>query len=657
MPLNRQSILTIATVSVTTCALMVGVWVLLTKTVDKVVQKEAETAAIHWVDYFRTHLDNIETLIRQGVPDQQQSMTIDTAVEFGEVFRFKIYRPDGKISLISDEYWFKQENKSLRVVNEKALGVFNTGINYIETGDGRQKPNRPDVYVEAYVPILDKSGERIGVAEVYVDQTEVTALLVDGFSWIALFLPIFSAFFYLLPTIGLLKKGAVAKAARAEAEQLANFDALTGLHNRRSFNNSAEIYFNGHRTIGTLFIDIDNFKRINDEHGHDGGDAFLRSVGHTLKSKLGENAIFARFGGDEFVACIGDVTCHELHLIAQDVLESVAKGTSHQGQTITGHVSIGLNIASSDEPLSNMLHAADTALYKSKDEGKNTITVFSDDLSNEFKRQRKLGKLLTQAVDGTGLELYFQPINQPGSKKILGFEALLRLRDEQGTMIFPDEFIPMAERLGLIKEIGKWVLRQAVITAKEWPKDIFISVNLSAVQFEAGDLTGFIKNLLLEHSFPAGRLEVEVTESLLIGDDGSTQKQLAAIKSLGVSIAMDDFGTGYSSLGYLWKYEFDKLKIDRSFMLGYDKSPEKLEKVIASVVDLGHGIDMYVTVEGVESDEHVNILKGLGCDQLQGYYFGKPMTVADAHSMITDESLNNLKALSDTTNISLKAVS
>lgn len=657
MPLNRQSVLTIATVSVTTCVLMVGVWLFLVKTVDKVVQKEAETAAIHWVDYFRTHLDDIETLVSRGVPDKQQSTTIDTAVEFGEVFRFKLFRPDGTISVVSDEYWFKQEGKSLTDVNVKALGVFNTGISYVETGDGRQKTNRPDVYVEAYVPISNKSGERIGVAEVYVNQTEMATTLVDGFSWIALLLPAFSALFYLLPTIALLKKDAVAKAARAEAEQLANFDALTGLHNRRSFNNSAEIYFNGHSTIGTLFIDIDNFKRINDEHGHDGGDAFLRSVGHTLQSKLGENAIFARFGGDEFVACIGGVTPEELQLIAQDVLASVAKGTSHRGQTITGHVSIGLNIASSDEPLSDMLHAADTALYKSKDEGKNTITFFSDDLSNEFKRQRKLEKLLTQAVDGTGLELYFQPINQPGSKKILGFEALLRLRDEQGTMIFPDEFIPMTERLGLIKEIGKWVLRQAVITAKEWPEDIFISVNLSAVQFEAGDLTGFIKDLLSEYSFPAERLEVEVTESLLIRDDGSTQRQLAAIKNLGVSIAMDDFGTGYSSLGYLWKYEFDKLKIDRSFMLGYDQNPEKLERVIASVVDLGHGIDMHVTVEGVESDEHVNILKRMGCDQLQGYYFGKPMTVADAQSMISEENLNNLKALSDTTSNPLKATS
>jgi len=186
----------------------------------------------------------------------------------------------------------------------------------------------------------------------------------------------------------------------------------------------------------------------------------------------------------------------------------------------------------------------------------------------------------------------------------------------------------------LINDIGKWVLREAVKTAKDWPEDTFISVNLSAIQFEPGDLPGFIKDLLLKYRFPAQRLEVEVTESLLVRDDGSTQNQLAAIKRMGVSIAMDDFGTGYSSLGYLWKYEFDKLKIDRSFLLGYDQDPERLEKVIGSVINLGHGIDMYVTIEGVESDEHVKILNGMGCDQLQGYYFGKPMSLADAQKMM-----------------------
>jgi diguanylate cyclase (GGDEF)-like protein len=613
---------------------MLGVWFLLANTVDRVVEKEARTAAVQWTNYFVAHLENIEALVEKGVPTENQSETIDRAVEFGEVFRFKIFRPDGTNSFISDEYKTKQDANYLLAENKKALNVFQTGASNIAIKDGRQRSNRPDIYVEAYVPITDKSGTRIGVTEVYLDQTETVASLKDGFYWIALFLPVISALFFLLPALAMLKESATAKLAKAKAEQLANFDSLTGLYNRRSFNDSAETYFKDFKSIGTLFIDVDDFKRINDEHGHDGGDAFLLNVGRTLKSQLGENAISSRFGGDEFVACIGDVTEDELQLVARDILVQVAKGMSHRGKRINGHVSIGLNIASSHERLSDMLHAADTALYKSKSEGKNTITLFSDELSNQFKRQQKLEKLLNKAVDGTGLEIYFQPINQPQTRKILGFEALLRLRDDQGEMISPEEFIPMAEKLGLINEIGKWVLCEAVKTAKDWSKDTFISVNLSSIQFEQGDLPGFIQEQLLKHNFPAKRLEVEVTDSLLIRDDGSTQKQLAEIKSMGVSIAMDDFGTGYSSLGYLWKYGFDKLKIDRSFLLGYDQDPKKLEQVIGSIINLGHCINMHVTIEGVESDEHLSFLQGMGCDQLQGYYFGKPMPLANAEHMM-----------------------
>lgn len=645
MSLKKRSIQTIIIVASTTVTLILGVWFVLTHTVDKVVRKEARITAIHWQDYFHDNLDNIETMIATGVPDISQSDTIDMAVNFGEVFRFKIFRPDGTVSLVSDEYKFRSEGYAPSDVNEKAINVYRTGISHVKTGDGREKPNRPDVYVEAYVPIISEAGERIGVAEVYVDQTEKTAVLVESFSWIALFLPIFCAFFYLLPTLALLKKSKAARSAKAEADHLANFDALTGLLNRRSFKNLAPGLFKRKSTISSMYVDIDDFKRINDEHGHDGGDAFLQTVGHILKTKLGDNALVARFGGDEFVACIGDISQEELHVIAQDILESVARGTTYKGKTITGNISVGLCVAGSDEPLSNLLNAADTALYRSKEKGKNTVTFFSDELNNEFRRQRQLENLLRSAVDGEGLELFFQPINQPGSQKILGFEALLRLNDEQGKTVYPDEFIPMAERLGLITEIGKWVLTKAIITAKKWPENIFVSVNLSAIQFDSGDLPNFIESQLFEHKYPASRLEVEVTESLLILDEGSVEAQLSEIKNMGVSIALDDFGTGYSSLGYLWKYEFDKLKIDRSFLLGHDQNPEKLEKVIETIVNLGHGIDMTVTVEGVESNKHVNVLKSMNCDQLQGYYFGKPMTTVDVDRMIADENIRELNTL------------
>jgi len=631
---SKKSYFSIFAVVITTAVLLVCVWFLLTKTIDRVIQKEAGSTAVHWMSFLVANIDDMDAIVKDGEPNQSQLKAIKIAIEDGEVFGFHIFRPDGTTSFSSDNYQLGQPGSNTGVVNEKALAVYQSGNSNIATHDGSQKSQRPDVYVEAYIPVFNKAGALIGVSEVYVDQTEISLMLKDGFRWIVLFLPVLSALMFLFPALKLLKASATTQEAKAKAEHLANFDSLTGVFNRRSFNDAAEEYFQEHESVGVFFIDIDDFKRINDEYGHDGGDAFLRNVAHTLKSLFGEDAIFARFGGDEFVACIGGISLEELQLLAQDVLASISQGMSHRGHKIIGHVSIGLHVANSNTAIGDMLNAADIALYKSKNGGKNMVTVFSDDLNDEFKRQQKLEKLLNSAVDGTGLELFFQSINKPETEKTIGFEALLRLRDEEGEMIYPDEFIPIAERFGLINDIGKWVLINAIKSAKDWPEDIFISVNLSAVQFEKGDLPSFISNLLREERFPAERLEVEVTESLLIGDDGSTQKQLLAIKKLGVSIAMDDFGTGYSSLAYLWKYEFDKLKIDRSFLLGYDQNPTKLGKVISAVIDLGHGIDMSVTMEGVESNKHANILNNMGCDQLQGYYFGKPMNVASAKHMM-----------------------
>lgn len=613
---------------------MVGIWLLLSNTIEKVVEKEAKSTAVGWADYFVYHLENTETLIETGRPDLKQARTIDKAVEFGEVFRFKVFRPDGTNSFISDEYKDRPDEELQRVENQKARDVFITGASNIAIKDGTKKPSRPDVYVEAYVPIQNELGKRIGVVEVYIDQTDIVASMKDGFYWIALFLPFICALLFLIPTLGMLRESASAKKAKANAEQLANFDSLTGLYNRRYFNETAEKYFLKFKTVGTLFIDIDDFKRINDEHGHHGGDTFLRNVAKVLKNKLGKNTICSRFGGDEFVACVGNISTYDLQAMTSEIIDEINKGVSHREQKIFGHVSIGMSIMESTEPLSEMLHTADTALYQAKAEGKNTTIFFSDELNHQLKRQKKLERLLHRAINGKGLELFFQPINQPVTKQVLGFEALLRLRDEQGIIVFPDEFIPIAEKLGLIKDIGKWVLEEAVKTAKKWPVDKFISVNLSSVQFEDGNLPIYLNDILLKHHLPAKQLEVEVTESLLIKDDGHAQKQLSEIKKLGISIAMDDFGTGYSSLGYLWKYEFDKLKVDRSFLQGYEHDPQKLTKVIGSIIDLGHYINMSVTIEGVENEEHADILKGLGCDQLQGYYFGKPMPLTNAELML-----------------------
>lgn len=646
MKIAKYSMVSIFAVLAVTAMLSYGVWITLQKTIANVMRSEAETSAIHWAAYFYQNLEGIEDLIKTGAPTDRQAAQIEAAVDFGEVFRFKLFQPGGKIALVSDEFRFRAEGASLSEINDKALRVFETGESHIEVNDGTQKANRPDLYVEAYVPVKNNSGENIGVVEVYVDQSEAASILDAGFSWIALALPALCAFIYLIPSMAFLRKGQIAKRAKDEAEHLSQYDALTGLLNRRSFAELAQPLFGKNAAdgdfIGIIYVDLDNFKKINDEFGHDGGDAFLRWTANAIEADLSTTGFAARFGGDEFVMCLPGVAHDQLRASAQNILKNVAKGTQHREKTIIGNVSVGIHFAPSFENLDDALHAADLALYKSKEAGKNTVTSYSEEMHSELKRRQQIERLLVNAVDGSGLELNYQPINDPVRKNILGFEALLRLKGDDGAIISPDKFIPLSEKLGLIIPIGKWVLEEAISNAANWPEHMFVSVNLSPVQFGPNELPGFIEGLLKTYDFAGSRLEVEVTESLLIGDDGNVASQIQEIRALGVAVAMDDFGTGYSSLSYLWKYKFDKLKIDRSFLKGYDENPGALKQLIETIINLGHGFGMTVTVEGVENDAHVDLLSTMHCDQLQGFHFGKPMQALDAASAISKDTLQSV---------------
>lgn len=646
MKITKYSIASIATVLSITAILSFGVWTVLHKTVDNLMQTEAEAAAIQWASYFYQNLDGIEQLIETGQPTDEQAEKIDAAVRFGEVFRFKLFQPGGKIALVSDEYQFTAEGASLTEINTDAKTVFETSETFISVNDGTQKENRPDLYVEAYVPIKNGEGQNIGVAEVYVDQTAAANTLKNGFSWIAIAIPLLCALIYLIPSMAFLRKGQIATWAKEEAEHLARYDVLTGLHNRRSFAKKVEPLFGKDaaegKSVGLIYVDLDDFKKINDLFGHDSGDAFLIWTARAIESQLGETGFAARFGGDEFVVCLPDVTHAQLREIAQSILTTVEKGTRHREKTVVGHASAGIHFAPTSDNMDDALHAADLALYKSKEAGKNLVTCYSEEMHVELRRRQQIEKLLLQAVDGTGLELNYQAINESVEKRILGFEALLRLKDEDGSIISPDDFIPLAEKLGHIIPIGKWVLEEVISNAKDWPEHMFVSVNLSAVQFGPNELPKFIAGLLEKYDFTPSRLEIEVTESLLIGDDGHAASQIEEIRNLGVSVAMDDFGTGYSSLGYLWKYKFDKLKIDRSFLLGYEENPEALKRLMKTIINLGHGFGMQVTVEGVENNTHVDLLSTMRCDQLQGFHFGKPMLALDAATAISKDTLDSI---------------
>ena len=633
-------------------ALVTGVHYAVNASVIKSTKQEAAQKARQWIVYFSNNIPNIENLIETGDPSVKQMELIQNAVAFGDVFRFKLFRPDGTIATISDEMQFRAEKGSAwSKINKKAIAVFKTGVANISVNDGTKKPDRPDLYVEAYVRAFAPDGKVIGVLEIYVDQTASASIIKINFSKLEVLLPLLCAIAYLIPSLLYVRRNEQARQAEVAVRKLSEFDTLTGVFNRRAFSLRLEEAFDLREEfssgIGVIFIDVDDFKIINDENGHAGGDAFLRHVAHKISHNIRESDIVGRFGGDEFVIGLPDIDHHELIAIARRVLAEVSLPLDHDGRTISGGLSLGVYLSCGKQTTDAALRAADLALYHAKETGKGSMVEYFEGMERAMIERRVLEKKLRHALKESLFELNYQPLTDPDTKQILGFEALLRLPDDGDNYVGPDVFVPVAEEIGLINEIGAWTLNEAIATACEWPEPLFISINLSAKQFETGDLVDTIRNALSSSRFRAQRLELEVTESLLISDSAMVEEQINQLKSMGISIAMDDFGTGYSSLGYLWKYGFDKLKIDRSFLEGFNVDATRQKDIIETIVMLGHKMGMKVTAEGVENSEQHSILTELKCDQLQGFLFGRPMSASDAALAIKNCNEANKKAMEE----------
>jgi predicted signal transduction protein with EAL and GGDEF domain len=302
---------------------------------------------------------------------------------------------------------------------------------------------------------------------------------------------------------------------------------------------------------------------------------------------------------------------------------------------IVATVSVGVALAPADgtNP-ERLLKSADLALYRAKAEGRNCIRFFCPEMDSELQARSKLEKIIREAVLLGRFELHYQPLFEMSQRRLIGFEALVRLPGEDGALIPPLEFIPVAEDLRLIDKIGAWVLREACRTAATWPENLTVAVNLSPAQFLAGDVSEIVAAALEEAGLDPHRLELEVTETLLLGNSEAIMSELQKLKSMGVSIVMDDFGTGYSSLSYLWRFPFDKIKIDRSFMQAFDGSGRDAGTLVRTIIALGRELNMRVTVEGIETAKRAAFLDEVDGDQAQGFFFGRPIPASEVSAKI-----------------------
>jgi diguanylate cyclase (GGDEF)-like protein len=422
--------------------------------------------------------------------------------------------------------------------------------------------------------------------------------------------------------------------AEADLAFLARHDALTLLPNRTLFQERlAQALASTRRRAGCalLLLDLDGFKVVNDNLGHPVGDALLQAVAGRLRSAIREIDTVARLGGDEFalIQC-GLESPHDVAVLAERVIASVAEPFDIDGHRVLVGASLGAAVAPSDGTSSETLFRnADVALYLAKDEGRGTFRLFEPKMDARVQVRRALELDLRDALANDAFALDYQPILELRSGRVVGFEALIRWNHPVRGLINPADFVPIAEDTGLIVSIGKWVLRRACLEAAGWPDDIGVSVNLSAIQFRGGQLLGAVEAALSEAGLAPSRLELEITESVLLHNSDDRLATLHRLRALGVRVALDDFGTGYSSLSYLRSFPFDKLKIDRCF-IGDLVSNRESKVIVSTIIGLAVGLGMTVTAEGVELAEQVAILREKGCAQVQGDLFSPPLGADEA---------------------------
>ncbi len=439
-----------------------------------------------------------------------------------------------------------------------------------------------------------------------------------------------------------------ARAQREIAEEkltfLAHHDVLTGLPNRMllrdRFDYAVAQAERDHGKVAILFLDLDNFKQINDSLGHSMGDQLLVTLAERLGHCVRESDTICRQGGDEFIIMMGGLTeVGVVARVAQEILDAVAEPFEIAGHTLITSLSIGIGLYPDDASDFDALSKnADLALYHAKDEGKNTFSFFSSEMNVDALAQMQLQGNLRLALKNGEFLLHYQPQFDIGSGRIIGVEALLRWQQPDG-LVPPGNFIPAAEQSGLIIAIGEWVLNEACRQAAAWQAaglpPIIMAVNLSALQFRRGNILETTKTALARSGLPAHCLELELTESILLQDVGAAITTLHSLKDLGVQLSIDDFGTGYSSLSYLKRLAVDKLKIDQSFVRDLATDTEDAA-IVRAIVQLGHTLQLTVIAEGVETDRQLAFLTQYGCDQAQGYLFSRPLAAAAVEPLLRD---------------------
>jgi diguanylate cyclase (GGDEF)-like protein len=611
--------------------LMAGTWLTAKSLTDDLLKKEATEDARAWAEFLAANVPDLEQIAAGELPSATSLSFIEATNKTGQVLRYVIYNRDGYSQVVSDHLHLAAVDHSefeLQAANAAKIGQPIVDIR--RGADDKQ----PAYFAVAFVPVVI-NGQTVATVADFVDETAHRNYFYGDALLASVALCGLTGLGFFVPAVAWYRRTREKQQADRRIKFLAHHDVLTGLPNRARLIERLQGALDalpstgGH--IALYFIDLDRFKHVNDTYGHDGGDFLLNTSAQRLSSATRIEDMVARFGGDEFVIVQTGVSDKsQAEAFATRIMSILSTPMYFKDVEICTTSTIGVAIAPRDGTTpERLLTSADLALYAGKTAGRDCVRFFLPEMDEGMRKRVELEKLLREKVANEGLVLQYQPILQMSNRHLVGFEALVRLPSRDGTLILPEVFLPLAEELRLIDKIGEWVLREACRTATSWPEHITVAVNLSPVQFASGSVEDAVANALKESGLKSNRLELEITERLLLAKTDVIVTTLKRLKAMGVSIVMDDFGTSYSSLSYLWKFRFDKIKIDRSFMEAFKEPDDGVQTVVKSIIELGREMKLRVTVEGVETDRQVDFLSNANADQVQGYYFGDPLPVSE----------------------------
>jgi diguanylate cyclase (GGDEF)-like protein len=638
MPFRARSSRGSLTVLAAALALVTGgTWGIQSVAIERLLVLDAVSTAHDWASYLAQSVDDLEQIAQGDEPTAASRSLLRRIQKVGSIFRFNVFDPRGRLRLSGGSTAIPADAPTIRQHNPAAAAALTAGQPFTAAKTGTP-PQSPAFFTEAYAPVtLD--GRTIAIVEVYVDQTEKRRLFHDTFLLAGLALSGLTALAFGIPAVAWFRRSREKIRAEAHARYLIDHDALTGLLNRDCLARQLGAVLRAHKgdrkLVAVHYVNIDRLQDVNDTLGHPAGDEVIRTIAARLRDLARGGDIVARVGGDEFVLAQIAADRVAADKMARRIADAVAAPFRLAGREIGVTASVGVALAPADGNDEHVLiKSAGLALHMCKAAGGNGIRYFAPEMDRELQDRLALEATIRAAVAHDGFELHFQPVVGMPHERLIGFEALLRLRSADGAAISPAHFIPVAEETGLIDRIGAWVLGESCRIAATWPDHLRVAVNLSAAQFGGHHVRDTVAAALAASGLAPARLELEITESLFMDASAGVMDELRSLKALGVSIALDDFGTGYSSLSYLWRFPFDKIKIDRAFVVALDDAEGNGETVLRAIVGLGRALGLQVTVEGVETARQLAFLRELRVHQIQGFYFGRPMPAREVAAAI-----------------------